>query len=124
MADENRAGRADATTFAERIHDGRLAESMVEDRLCDIWPDVVHHISTDSYDNSLEVYFDTNAPPDLASTEEEARQIIEWGFDRFWLNFTDGTEQHGGKDRVGKLKVFERHKVSHPRWTEEMASRW
>ena len=48
-------------------------------------------ISTDHYDNSIELH---GVKPSTAISEELRQAIKELGFDRYWINFTDGTEQY------------------------------
>jgi hypothetical protein len=112
-------------TLAERIFDGSHAACQVEDRLDEMWPDVVHHTSHDSYDDSLEVYFEKTVPSDFKATQEEAKKIFGMGFNRFWLNFTDGTEQMCSNAWKGEgLHVGERVPAVSPRWSEERAAAW
>lgn len=117
--------RRERATLAERIHDGHRAESEAEDLLDDLWPELVHHIATDAYDNSLEVYFELATPGDLQATEKEAQAIFAMGFSRFWLNFADGTEQQVSNVWVDKgLHICQRRRVRYPKWTEEKARRF
>ncbi len=81
-------------TPAEQIHRGTFAEMHVEEVVDELWPDLVGHIGTDHYDNSLELYFTAQAPADLSCTLAQAKVVCGLGFHRFWLNFTDGTEQY------------------------------
>jgi hypothetical protein len=112
-------------TFAERIFDGSHAACQVEDRLDEMWPDVVNHTSHDCYDNSLEVYFEKTVASDFKATEEEAKKIFEMGFSRFWLNFTDGTEQAATDAWKSQgLRIGERRLVANPKWSEERAANY
>lgn len=101
---------ADKGTLADRIHDGKSAESDIEDEL-DTWWGGVDHIGTDYYDNSLEVYFEDHMV-DLEATPEQQQAIYDMGFSRFWLNFKGG--QHKGGT--------ERHYVD-PKWVAAVKAR-
>ncbi len=97
-------------TAAEQIHRGAFAAMHVEETVDQIWPNLVGHISTDHYDNSLELYFLEEAPRTMSCTIQEARVLFELGFHRLYLNFCDGTEQYCHE---GGIQV--RKKVENPR---------
>lgn len=98
-------------TAAEQIHRGAFAEMHVEEMVDQLWPDLVGHISTDHYDNSLELYFLDTAPTTLVCNVQEARVLLELGFHRIWCNFLDGSEQY----IHGEAGVGQRKKVDNPR---------
>lgn len=91
-------------TPAEQVHRGTFAEMHIEEVADELWPDLVGHIGTDHYDNSLELYFTEQTPADLSCTSEQARRVFELGFHRFWLNFCDGTEQYCHEGLVHQRK--------------------
>jgi hypothetical protein len=106
-------------SLADRLHDGNMAHAVIEDRVDEIFPDLVCKIGSDYYDNSLEVYFSPETPADFVATQEQSDKIFEMGFSRFWLNFTDSTEQAVSRGSIG-----ERHTVSHVKWTEKKAKEY
>lgn len=103
-------------TIADRIHTGFWAQEDLEEELCEWWPDL-GHISSDHYDNSLEVYFEENSPTDnegtLEPTEEQLAEIWTTGFDRMWINFKKY------KDGVRTTDGFDKHYVN-----PDVAKRW
>lgn len=108
----------DRSGYAEMIHNGNAAHDFVEDSMESLWPELVCRISTDSYDNSLEVDFAITAPADLTVTPKQVDTVLSFGFSRCWLNFTDSTEQYFTKE-----EIYPRKHVEHPHWTAEMAER-
>lgn len=103
-------------SLAELWQEGDQAKSDIEDKIMDLLP-AVHHIDTDSYDNSLEVYMG-QVPDDFQFKEEQAKEIGNLGFGQVWLNFPDGTEQHASLWKC--TEIHPRKEVSHPRWTQQM----
>jgi hypothetical protein len=110
-------------TIAQRIHDGGFAGSALEERVGDIWGSLALHMSTDWYDNSLEVYFDA-VTPIFGATQEQAEKIFEMGFCQFWLNFLDGTEQHSWRSKEGAITIGARKAAGYQKWTEERAAQY
>lgn len=72
-------------------------DSAIEDlKFCDV--------SYDYYDWSLELQ---GCDDSLKLTQEQAKQIFALGFERFWLNWADGTELYVYKDASG-IQIGER----------------
>ena len=87
---------AKAGTVADQIHCGYSARNNLEDYL-DGWWEHIDRITTDYYDNSLEIYFEDHVV-DLEPTPEQIQEIFDMGFFRFWLNFQGG-KRKGGTER-------------------------
>lgn len=109
-------------SLAARIFDAKAAECAIEQIL---WPDEevpgqpaicphFAHLSFDHYDRSIEIHCEDTTPESFAFTPEAAAIVFAMGFDCFWVNFPDGTEQFCEPNRIGK-----RLPVLHPRWTAE-----
>lgn len=85
------------------------AEAEVFDAVCELWPNLPEDIHCDPYDDSLEVTFGDEVPPDFAIDDEQGARILALGFARFWLNFKDGSEQYGylqeGKPCIGQRHI-------------------
>jgi hypothetical protein len=96
---------AEKDSPADLLFTGSAARSEIEDELDEWWPSF-DRITADSYDNSLEVYFEPHVV-DLEPTPEQVAAIFSWGFSRFWLNFQGGKREGG----------TERHYVD-PEWPE------
>lgn len=105
--------------WAETWQRGQQAEMLVENEAMETFPGIVHHIGTDDYDNSLEVYFMPSALADFAPSPEQVQRVLAMGFSRCWLNFTDGSECY-----FEMLKIWPRKKVDNPRWTQERFENW
>jgi hypothetical protein len=116
--------KAEEKSLAERMHDGARAEAIIEDRIDDLFPELVCKIGSDYYDNSLEVYMSPETPKDFSVTQEQADEIFKMGFSRFWFNFTDGSEQTAiAKGEFAGVK--ERRMIpNNQRWTEEKAKEY
>lgn len=96
---------ARADSLAGRYQDGERAKEKITDALYDIL-DFEFEISTDEYDNSLEVYVGEDAPVEFAVTREIADKIYSFGFALFWFNWPDGTDQCCMGERKPKSKPF------------------
>lgn len=88
---------AERDTAADRIHAGRNVAGLLEDEMDEWWPSL-DRLSFDSYDNSMEIYFEDQVN-DLEPTPEQLTRIWEFGFDRCWLNFKGG-KHNGGSERA------------------------
>lgn len=98
-----------------------MAEMAVEDELATLLGplmDTLDHITTDYYDNSIELFFTPETAHDFTLSQEQRDGIAAMGFAGGWCNFTDGTECSFGKDHPGQRKA-----VSNPRWTLERYKR-
>lgn len=98
----------------DRMLGGLGAHNDIEETLYDKY-NWIEYIGWDHYDRSLEIYCGPETPADWCFTEE-AHVLRAWGFERVWLNFADGTEQHVTLSSVG-----ERRRVDCPRYSEEGA---
>jgi hypothetical protein len=90
--------RAAKESLAGRYQDGESAKDQIETELFDLLG-FEFTIRTDEYDNSLEIYLDESAPVDWRAGNELATLIYGFGFNRFWVNWPDGTEQYGTGER-------------------------
>lgn len=91
----HRIGISGAESVAEIVHRLRSAHNVSEDllytRLSEIFGgDKFEDITTDEYDNSLELIGAENG---LRAGPEQEQAIYSMGFDRFWIRHFDGTEE-------------------------------
>lgn len=89
--------RAEPTSIAGRYQDGERAKDEIETALYDLLG-FEFNTRTDEYDNSLEIYVE-DAPDEWRAGDEVAELIYCFGFNRFWVNWPDGTEQCGTGER-------------------------
>ncbi len=95
-------------TIAERMHDGAYATAMAEETL---WSAMEAEgvsyefvLATDSYDNSMEVYFKDEIERPWEPSLATRRAMCALGFGTIYWNFKDGTEIRGTEPR--RLKKF------------------
>lgn len=99
-------------SIAERMFDGDAARSMLEDRLADVGLEM--RIGWDYYDCSIELY---EVDPDVRLTAEQQKVICDAGFQRAYVNHTDGWETHYTWDRgVSPVRGWRR------RWVRDAAA--
>jgi hypothetical protein len=115
--------KPDELSLAKSMHDARLAYAAAEDKIETVidewWPDLLDRITTDYYDNSLEIYFEDTVE-DFEPTSEQVAQFWEWGFFRCWLNFKGG-QSKGGTERaytspelIARYEAYEAAKCASP----------
>lgn len=95
-------------TLAERMHDGLLAKTEIEDKLCEVYkkyePEIYNKgldfdLSSDHYDNSLEVYFKISLPYPYEPCHEIRDAIYALGFYIVFWNFPeDGDDEIRGRE--------------------------
>lgn len=93
----NQCTRSDikCLTVAKRLHDSYIVQSEVMDIISDAFekyePDVYEklefHISSDEYDNSIEIYFDVSLPYPYEPCKEIRTAIYDLGFSIVYWNF-------------------------------------
>lgn len=89
-------GEVKKPTVAERLHDSYCVQSEVEDVIMEafekyepeIYEKLDFHISSDYYDNSIEIYFDVSLPYPYEPSKEVRQAIYDLGFSIVYWNFT------------------------------------
>ena len=84
-------------TVAERLHASYQVQTEVEDTIIrafekyepEIYEKLVFHIDSDSYDNSIEIYFDTSLPYPYEPCKEVRQTIYDLGFYNVYWNFLE-----------------------------------
>jgi hypothetical protein len=82
-------------TVAERLHDSYRVQSEVENVIMEafekyepeIYEKLDFHISSDYYDNSIEIYFDVSLPYPYEPSKEVRQTIYDLGFSIVYWNF-------------------------------------
>lgn len=85
--------------IAERLHDSYIIQNLVEEKILDLFeefePDVYENpefdfsISSDYYDNSIEIYFNFSLPYPYEPSKEIREKIYEMGFSMVYWNFKE-----------------------------------
>lgn len=83
--------------IAEKLHEAyRLIEEveefiydLFEEHEPEILKDLDYHISSDDYDNSIEIYFDIILPYPYEPSKEVRQGVYDLGFDMVYWNFID-----------------------------------
>ena len=99
--------------WAELHHIGFLIESKIEDLLDETIP-WLEKISSDYYDNSLEVYssLEKNSIENFDSYLEPLKELVwSMGFSRFWINFPVVMKEHTHELVYERAKGNELHFV-------------
>jgi hypothetical protein len=111
----------DNALLAKTWQQGLRAEQLIEDEVEEIFPGMVHHLGTDDYDNSIELYFMPDAPADFAPEPEQCARLCQLGFSHGWCNFTDKTEVYFGPKGIDPAgRKFKEWST----WTEESHAEW
>lgn len=112
----------------DRMEDGRHAAIEAENAIGEILGVELLGLGFDDYDNSFEIFPDSEVA-DVTPTDEQHAAIIALGCSRYWINFPDGTERYGRGERkavAGGINRWQRHNdyKDQPRSEERDAARY
>lgn len=123
-------------TIAEKLHELYIVQEQVEDVILnafkkyepEIYEKLDFHISSDSYDNSIEIYFDVSLPYPYEPCKEVREAVYAMGFSNVYWNFNKdtmdvicdrfyGKEPQMVKNSLDEIRGWEPRHNKHAHWT-------